>query len=198
MWPYLLKLLPPTSAETEAQRILINGREEYQKTLETWKKLERNHYHNTDPTSTSMQVRLGLAETSFIDSQSSRKRNSYQPQQPLESSDQAPNLIDLDGKEEDEGGYSTEELPMDVEGPPFEGKRKESDGEIDSGCEDRPHTGGSSDGEVLQLQCLSPSTNGEVPFSSPDESGLSDHETRFLDELIKIDKDVPRCDRDYW
>ena len=46
--------------------------------------------------------------------------------------------------------------------------------------------------ELLQLGLLVP------PQRLARNGHLSDSESVFLEELVKIDKDIPRCDRDYW
>ena len=139
-----------------------------------WKALERHHYTNNDPTSTSLEIRFGNSNTTTM---LLRKKGHPNLQQTMDAiMEESHDLIELDSKEDEEELLIDSEIPaviMDV-----------SDGEIDSGCEDRPHTGMSSDGEMI----------GGQSSAAP----LSSHEEKFLEELLKIDKDIPRCDRDYW
>ncbi len=168
MWPYLLKVFPHNATESEIEAIMQQYTIDYEDTLMKWKELEHRRYNNNDPTSTSIEIRLGINNTGFTGLL--KKKGKVDLQETMNANMEETNdLIELDSKEIEDNDSELSAI-LDVG----------SDGEIDSGCEDRPHTGMSGDGEVI--------------LATP----LSTHEEKFLEELLKIDKDIPRCDRDYW
>ena len=169
MWPYILGLYPKNSSLNEQNVILLKEGKAYENILRKWKAIESQHYHNNDPTSTSLAIRQGITTSSLM------KKS---------SSPTTPNLIELDVNESHSGSQmlSSEE---------------EADDD-DSGCEDlllmsdRPRTSGSSDGGLDVNRGVS-----EEGMEQSEGEELSQRERMFLDELYKIDKDIPRCDRDY-
>lgn len=206
VWPYLLKVFPTcTKDPDENDTILKHGKEEYQNVLEEWKALERTYYRNNDPTSTSLAIRLGMPEPT--------------PQNPVPvvttevTTDGVDSLNDIHdtglirvGGVIDIHQHLASDVPkteqsLDVEGvlrmspdhrmtdeSTEELSDLETDEDAGSGSEDRPHSS-----ELSQV-AMDTDTDGEVQ----NQSLTTERETKFLDELIKIDKDIPRCDRDYW
>lgn len=148
----------------------------YRNTLKKWRTLEQQHYHNNDPTATSLAIRLGLTTNGHTTEHAQTDNDIHDP---------IPDLIVLEDEiqSHDDHMVSSEE-------------------ENDSGCEDtpilsdRPRTSGSSDGGELRPHPPNRDPSEERTDHSEGEE-LSKRERLFLDELFKIDKDIPRCDRDY-
>ena len=83
-----------------------------------------------------------------------------------------------------------------------EEEEEEEGEELDSGCDDLiddiPRTSGSSDGGERRPRLLeSRDQSEEIMDLRSEGEELSKREGDFINELFKIDKDVPRCDRDY-
>ena len=173
--------------------------------MEEWKALERTYYRNNDPTSTSLAIRLGMPEPT--------------PQNPVPvvttevTTDDVDSVNDIHdtglirvGGVIDIHQHLASDVPkteqsLDVEGvlqtsPDHhvtdesmeELSDLETDEDVGSGSEDRPHS------RELSEVAMDTDTDGEVQH----QSLTTGKETKFLDELIKIDKDIPRCDRNYW
>ena len=188
MWPYLLKVVPFNATSVEVKTIMENGAKDYEDVLNAWKTLERNSYTNDDPTSTSIKIRLGASP--------------HWPQQLDVKSDthpiieDGPNLIDLGSTENEliQEGEDLVELKQLAVGDSDEGSEL---GYEDQSLSINEETSLSSsfssiDGDSNHTPVMSAHLNDVI--SHP----LSSHEEKFLEELFKIDKDVPRCDRDYW
>ena len=171
--------------------------------MEEWKTLEKNYYRNNDPTSTSLAIRLGMPEAT--------------PQNPVQLGTTEVITDDVDSVNDIHdtglirvGGVidihqhlASNVLPkteqsLDVEGvlrmsPDHhvtdESMEELSDLQTDEDADsDRPHSS-----ELSQV-AMDTDSDPEVQH----QSLTTEKETKFLDELIKIDKDIPRCDRDYW
>ena len=164
-----------------------NGAKDYKNVLNTWKMLERNSYTNNDPTSTCIKIRLGASP--------------HWPQQLDVKSDthpiieDGPNLIDLGSTEKEmiQEGEDLVELKQLAVGDSDDGSEL---GYEDQSLRINEETSLSSsfssiDGDSHLTPVTSAPLNGVI-------SALSSHEEKFLEELFKIDKDIPRCDRDYW
>lgn len=172
MWPYLLKIYPYNATDSEISRIIQEKSKEYFDILGRWKELERLHYLNNDPTSTSMSIRMGGDNTSQVGVVDATRTATHHVINTNEGG--IPDLIELNSDSETDDDVRVD---TNVGGASDEG-------EVDSGCEDRPHTGTSNEGEELANQ-------------NTEKTEVTAHEEKFLEELLKIDKDIPRCDRDY-
>ena len=268
VWPYLLRLFDKNCSTLDKDRIIDHEIQEYQGTLRLWKELEREHYVNKDPTSTSLEIRQGhfegvgitlsTKESAIADSK--RLANGYagggnlfigggglhvasnQPAfgdsvdvTPLKS--QVPVSLSAVGQKEnnkwarnsspllliqldDEESVSPKpSLVKDGTSTGFEWAINSispspvlngvgSDDSQLSECSDLTSEDTVSVDEIAPAQPMAGSErnsvepNIETPISGNDgqsdlKSPLSRTQELFLQELFKIDKDIPRCDRDY-
>ena len=172
MWPYLLGVRSPLGDQSNRRS------SSYSNILKKWKRLEEQHYINNDPTSTSVDIRRGFTP---LRSQATPTRSQTTPPS-------IPDMIILDDHSSCDGHVTT--------------SSSSSEDELDSGCEDLvadpPRTSGSSDGGERRPRLLqSRDQSEEIMDHRSEGEELSKRERDFISELFKIDKDVPRCDRDY-
>lgn len=168
VWPYLLGL-HSHSRQPPPVAVGDDNMEQlsYSDIIQTWRTLEYYHYKNNDPTSTSFEIRRGFTPPTVINPQ-------VTPTSGHETIPIVPDMIILDEDEKD-GHVTLNDCHMTL-----------NDDHVtlsdDSGCED-------SLSERLE--------KGLTPHPQPEGEELSPREREFLEELVKIDKDIPRCDRDY-
>ncbi|XP_019848772.1 PREDICTED: small G protein signaling modulator 1-like [Amphimedon queenslandica] len=188
VWPYLLGVHSPLGDQSDQSHT------SYANILTKWKRLEEQHYINNDPTSTSLNIRRGYTPTSTITTPTSIKTTpTHIEATPRATPPKIPDMIIL----EEEEDYSHNE---DV----VSSSEEEEGEELDSGCDDLiddiPRTSGSSDGGERRPRLLESherDQSEEIMDLRSEGEELSKREGDFINELFKIDKDVPRCDRDY-
>jgi hypothetical protein len=167
VWPYLLGVYQPLSTSEQREDIQKREKKMYHVICRKWKALERQHYINTDPTSTSVDIRLGGA--AGLTPPTNRVRSLS----PLIEEESCDNHV-ISSEDDDDSGC--EDLVLTSAAPRTS----------DSSMEDARPSGGPHSREISVEQ-----------MDQSEGEELSRREQMFLDELYKIDKDIPRCDRDY-
>ena len=177
----MLGLFPVQSSSEEITQITHKHHASYHQLVKEWKTLERKYYRNTDPTSTPLSVRQDAwYDSAMLSSQENSEATS--------SVGVASRLVDHSPPVTEASQLSdqtTHDL-VDVE-------KSSSVSSLTNGNElatEDLNSNTQSAAEVTKR--ISPPS--KLVLSNTE---LSSKERTFLQELLKIDKDIPRCDRDY-
>ena len=222
VWPYLLGLYPVDCSEEEKTSINQQWEKQYSAVLSKWKRAERLQKEiealmpqRVFPGGLVDRTRNGAPEPAMVG------QNENGLMECDQGSPRGHADIELDIKPpaspQNQGSVRTPS-PVDVDGSTLPDLSSSSNGSLDlhhkadgtdwtsshqsqstpqssSVARDKSET--SEAGDPVRDERLEELT---LPIQRrlASDGRLSDSEVVFLDQLIKIDKDIPRCDRDYW
>ena len=200
VWPYLLGLYPPDSSAEERAAIDQLSSVDYQRVLGEWSKVERtqraaeeenNQRLPPHSSRTDMATLSGItnAEDVCVDVHIALQSQSQQQQQrrrrrASETSDSSSPSLSSVSRSSSPHSLPGEPLPPPPPPPPAH-----SDASSLSSSDDH-FAGTAADSSVGHVMSHDPALVRRSP--ELDAKGRW-----FVDELVKINKDIPRCDRDY-
>ena len=168
VWPYLLGLFPVESTTNELSQLTHQRNNSYKQVVKEWKTLERDHYRNNDPTSTPLVVRHGLWGEDAVSSGS------------LSAADS--NILPSEPSANKLKSQSHDLIDLEIT----------SSSSLSQDDEKIAREVDVDDSNSVSIRVSPPSA---LPLKAVTD--LSEKERLFIAELFKIDKDIPRCDRDY-
>lgn len=213
MWPFLLGLYPMNSTEQEREDILRHSTEQYTATLAEWKSVEdtKKEVELEAVLVNGYQVRnreasasLSTISPSPSDSPSKSAGSSPDLSNDIShdrSHDQYDDLAVFDTQSHDENSFPSPNRSHE-HSPSKHSKKAEASpghsegGRLEENLEATPDHSNQEDDlqEVPPPPVLSPDPIEAVMLSLK----LDSKGKLFAKELYNIDKDIPRCDRDYW
>ena len=224
MWPYLLGLYPVDCSDEEKASINQQWEKQYDAVLSKWKRAEQLQKEieglmprRVFPIGLVGKTRNGAPEPATV----SRSENGHMQDPPrghadieLELEHQAspqnqsdirtPSAVDADGSTLPDLSTSSSTSSLDL--------HHEADGSdwtTSHQTQSTPQSSSAAARDVSESGTAAEPVSG-VPGKNLEEltppiqqrlasdGRLSDSDVVFLDQLLKIDKDIPRCDRDYW
>lgn len=224
VWPYLLGLYPVDCSDEEKASINQQWEKQYGAVLSKWKRAEQLQKEieglmprRVFPIGLVGKTRNGAPEPATV----SRSENGHMQDPPrghadieLELEHQAspqnqsdirtPSAVDADGSTLPDLSTSSSTSSLDL--------HHEADGSdwtTSHQTQSTPQSSSAAARDVSESGTAAEPVSG-VPGKNLEEltppiqqrlasdGRLSDSDVVFLDQLLKIDKDIPRCDRDYW